>query len=56
MSGNTCPKSKPWRLTVNENVGCFDSQHGSLICMKTSETERWQNGKMERTAAKNIRY
>jgi len=23
--------------------------------VKTSETERWQNGKMERTAAKNIR-
>jgi len=22
--------------------------------METSETERWQNGKMERTAAKNI--
>jgi len=23
--------------------------------VETSETERWQNGKMERTAAKNIR-
>jgi len=23
--------------------------------METSETERWQNGEMERTAAKNIR-
>jgi len=23
--------------------------------METSETERWQNGKMERTTAKNIR-
>jgi len=22
--------------------------------VETSETERWQNGKMERTAAKNI--
>jgi len=23
--------------------------------VETSETERWQNGKMERTAGKNIR-
>jgi len=29
--------------------------HGSLVCVETSETERWQNGKMERTAGKNIR-
>jgi len=36
-------------------VAFIDSYHGSLTCMETSETERWQNGKMERTAAKNIR-
>ena len=23
--GNTCPKPKPRRQTINENVGCFDS-------------------------------
>jgi len=28
------------------------SEHGSLMFVETSETERWQNGKMERTAAK----
>jgi len=26
----------------------------SLICVETSETKRWQNGKMERTAAKKF--
>jgi len=36
-------------------VALIDFQHGSLICVETSETERWQNGKMGRTAAKNIR-
>jgi len=35
-------------------VALIDSQHGSLIWVEASETERWQNGKMERTAAKNI--
>jgi len=31
----------------------IDLQHGLLICVETSETERHQNRKMERTAAKN---
>jgi len=31
----------------------IDLQHGLLICVETGETERHQNRKMERTAAKN---
>jgi len=41
------------RLLMKMLVALIDSQHGSLICMEASETERWQNGKMEITAAKN---
>jgi len=32
----------------------IDSQHGSYIWVETSETERQQNGEMERTAAKDF--
>jgi len=36
------------------SVALVDSQHGSVICVETSETELWHNGKMERTAAKKF--
>jgi len=36
------------------SVALADSQHGSVICVETSETQRWHNGKMERTSAKKF--
>ena len=36
------------------SVALVDSLHGSLICVETSETERWHNRKMKRTAEKKF--
>jgi len=41
------------RLQMKVPVALVDSQHGSVTCVETSETERWYNGKMERTTAKS---
>jgi len=40
------------RLKMKMLVALVDSYHGSLISAETRKAERWQNGKMERTAAK----
>jgi len=42
------------RLYIEVSVALVDSQHGSVICVERSGTERWHNGNIERTSSKKF--